>query len=365
MANNDHAIVIGINKYKHLTDLKGPVNDAMCFREWLLDPDGGDVPKDQIDVLLSEADAPHACPDPALPAEAVLSSIDYARIDELFDDLITIAADTGERVGRRLYVFLAGHGLGPTPSETVVLMSNGDNAQRSGFHIPGRRYIEWFRAAALFEEIVLFMDCCRDIPGPVQMKPPPWPDSSDPAGADVKFCFGFGTKWSSKARERAVPGCEHVHGVFTCALLDALKHSPPNDEGQVLASTIAGYVRERLKKLEDEGFFKPGEFEKRRPEFDHAEHSDFVFLHRETATRTPVRITFSAPDASTAVKLMSNEVVGDDFEVVGTRESMTGTWEIPLAAGFYFLQAIEPGTGHITKQKAFSVTGQEVTHVTF
>lgn len=44
----DYAIVVGINHYPGMNPLKGAEQDALNFIEWLKDPKGGDVPKEQI-----------------------------------------------------------------------------------------------------------------------------------------------------------------------------------------------------------------------------------------------------------------------------------------------------------------------------
>ena len=62
-----YAIVIGIDEYgEDGMRLSGAVSDACTFRDWVLDPDGGDVPKDNLRLLLSRRrDDPG--PDGAVP----------------------------------------------------------------------------------------------------------------------------------------------------------------------------------------------------------------------------------------------------------------------------------------------------------
>ena len=44
MATNDYAVVVGINHYPGLSDLKGAENDARAFQDWLVRKDGGNIP---------------------------------------------------------------------------------------------------------------------------------------------------------------------------------------------------------------------------------------------------------------------------------------------------------------------------------
>ncbi len=45
MAKDDWAIVVGIRFYPELDNLDGPENDAKAFRNWLVSPTGGAVPR--------------------------------------------------------------------------------------------------------------------------------------------------------------------------------------------------------------------------------------------------------------------------------------------------------------------------------
>jgi len=55
MANNpeDYAIVVGINYYPALRKLKAAEKDATLFAEWLMSPEGGGLPPDNVRLILS------------------------------------------------------------------------------------------------------------------------------------------------------------------------------------------------------------------------------------------------------------------------------------------------------------------------
>ena len=53
MSKQDHAVVVGITNYPSLSQLKGPENDAKAFRDWLVDKDGGAIPKGNVSCILS------------------------------------------------------------------------------------------------------------------------------------------------------------------------------------------------------------------------------------------------------------------------------------------------------------------------
>ena len=73
MPRDDHyAIVLTINRYPGLSDLHGPENDGEEFRQWLLDPEYGDLDTRRIQVIRSQDYGVAATPDDANPTEKEL-----------------------------------------------------------------------------------------------------------------------------------------------------------------------------------------------------------------------------------------------------------------------------------------------------
>src|SRR4051794_36034806 len=104
MANTDHAIVIGINNYPGIPPpLNGPENDAKSFRDWLVADDGGKVPAGNVRTIVSSDYQPSPEPIAAEP-----------KVDQ-FTDAVDALEDMGQAgqgtAGRRLYLYLAGHGF--------------------------------------------------------------------------------------------------------------------------------------------------------------------------------------------------------------------------------------------------------------
>ena len=55
MRPNDYAILVGISEYSDSdasATLKSPPNDVERMREWLLKPNGGDLPPNNVKVIL-------------------------------------------------------------------------------------------------------------------------------------------------------------------------------------------------------------------------------------------------------------------------------------------------------------------------
>lgn len=338
MANNDYAVVVGINRYPGLSDLKGPENDALAFTAWLVSSSGGQVPEENITTLVSK-NYQEINDTSRLKARPTTVDVDSA-FDQLIEQGEGLGGSVG-RLGRRLYIYLAGHGFGIDIESTALLMANASQV-RTGYHIPGRPYANWFRLSALFEEVALFMDCCRDDYRRTPLHLPPWAEMRHPEAAQVRFFYAFATRWSRKARE--LPGADGLHrGVFTTALLAALEHSLPDEQGRVTGSTIASYIFNYLPRLLPES-------ERQEPEFSYDSQFELVFARRTGISRTRVRITFQDPDP-----LKGAEVMNSAFQVVKRLESLVPVWELELEQGRYLACVI--GTDN---RKTIDVIGTEV-----
>lgn len=273
MAQDDHALVVGIATYPAMTNLQGTERDALAFAQWLEAADGGAVPKGQIAVILSSHFQPTPVPSAAMPVASHIVGELEKHIDR--------AEQQGGRAGRRLYLYFAGHGFSPDVEEVAVLMANAAK-RRTGHHIPGRRYAMWFQMAGYFDEIVLLMDCCREPKLKAPANDPPWEERIGQKASD--YFYGFATCWSRAAREQPIQGGP-VQGVFTHALLEGLSGGiSPNANGQVTASMVEGFVRSYLSR----GAIGA---EVQVPDFDYDTPDRFVVLTGRAPRTIPVRVT--------------------------------------------------------------------------
>jgi hypothetical protein len=147
MAADDHAIVIGVSRYPYLGDLDGPENDANAVIEWLRDPKGGGVPKRHIYPVTSSQFS-----HPPRPGSD--------DVYDAFDPIIKLAAQKWPYpAGRRLYIFMAGHGLGPTAHDATLLMANAA-PRRLGHNVSGRKVAGHFSQYRYFEDVTSRRSCC-------------------------------------------------------------------------------------------------------------------------------------------------------------------------------------------------------------
>jgi hypothetical protein len=230
MATEDHAIVVGIKRYPFLEDLEGPENDAKAMIEWLKDPSGGNVPENQIHPVTSSdfEDKPRPGTDDVYDA--------FAPVIKLAEERDPAPA------GRRLYIFMAGHGFGPAMREASLLMANAQ-ARAFGHNVSGGKIADHFGQAGYFEEVVLLMDCCREPNAAAQEGLLPWDKPEGNGGQETRWLYGFATGYSSTAREKPIDG--QTRGLFTVAVLEALR------SGAGTSSELRNLVKTRMIELMD------------------------------------------------------------------------------------------------------------------
>lgn len=228
---NDWALVVGINRYpltSGLPPLSGAVRDAEGFFQWATDPLGGAVPNDGIHArLLKSPDDSITGP---LPPRPVLGDV-----QTFFDDM---KSHLNGRSGRRLYIYLSGHGISPAGVEAVrhaaLLMANS-KPPRDWPNFPGDVWAHGARNSACFREVVLVMDCCQDRQEKATVGThtlgEPVPDSKDCHLVEL-----YATEWDSKAREEEFGEPREKMGIFTHSLLEVLKSGKM--DGRLLKESV-------------------------------------------------------------------------------------------------------------------------------
>ena len=245
MNKSDRAIVAGIAIYPDpdFGNLDSPENDAKAFYDWLISPGGGAVPAENVELILSSNFTLATTPSDALPG---LTEVQRA-FDRLQDNAKKNAKQgNGYYLGRRIYIYLSGHGFAPSMDEAALYMANVTR-DRVGYHILGRYNADWFFHAACFDEVLLFMDCCRQLDPHAPLNKPYSEVMSPDALNRVKCFYGFATKWSKKARERNFGGV--TRGIFTTALLEGLKGAAAGPDGKITTNTLYDYLIEYMKEF--------------------------------------------------------------------------------------------------------------------
>ncbi len=193
MGKDDYAVVIGIRTYPSMSPLEGPCRDAQDFYEWLRKSNGGDVPEPNVKMLITDQ-----FQDPDETEHPLTDEIHL-----LFKDFVQhghMAHMSGQSLGRRLYIYMAGHGFSEVGDGTQAALYAANASPSFAFNVAGTKYAEWFRRNAVFEEIVLVMDCCRTTSLVSEITAPPLPKTGgSPNSKKVKTFYE--PKVSSKTHE--------------------------------------------------------------------------------------------------------------------------------------------------------------------
>ncbi len=240
MPRDDYAILMGVSHYPDpgFPPLEGPPRDVDRFRRWLIDPQGGDVDPTHITTIVSPNPPPAVAPDQAIPQ--------FRDFQVAFQQLIT---GGGGKItfhsDSRLYLYFSGHGFCEIRNQMPQAAIYAANASRLfNWNIAGTLYALWAKEAAVFGEIVLVMDCCRDAEATKMLMNPPLPAIANPGAArSVKLFCVYAAPKGGKAQERPIPELNNqVHSLLTHVLLDALRHAPADEQGNLTGEMIKGYV---------------------------------------------------------------------------------------------------------------------------
>jgi len=308
MANDqDFAVMAAVSRYPGWTgrDLEGPVHDLREFAEWLLDPTGGDIPPTnapELDAWLrggppattfGAASTVQFFVTPPPPDDATMTIANSRPITHLVEQAFTSLHHRAEarlvtgdrRLGRRLYIYFAGHGFAPDKRETALLMADATSSS-PGFHVVGRAYADHFAIANIFDEVVLVMDCCREDNAVVPQRPIPFLTTKG-AAPGKPFC-ALAAGWDQKSAELPSPNGGPKRGVFTRTLLEGLRGARRG--GVVTSASLEAWVKARM----------PSTGSGQSPEFDFDRTGDGYLLCRPRQTvNLTIQVVSSAGAAVT------------------------------------------------------------------
>lgn len=142
----DFGLVVGVEHYPQFRMLQGAITDAKNFHTWMCEKEGGGVNPQHAHLILSTAD-------PARPI--------HSQIDETLVELLEAADELGG--GRRLYFYFSGHGATCVdgPSDDVALLLATWSRRFARVALSSKAYRGELATIGLFEEVVIFLDCCR------------------------------------------------------------------------------------------------------------------------------------------------------------------------------------------------------------
>lgn len=246
MAADDYAIVIGITRYPGLgvspgdpADLKGSEGDALAVANWLKAKDGGDLPDDGAHVNLI------CTSDFQSEPTATQGEPQQQRLRDAFHALVQAgkekprASRDDPMLGRRLYIYMSGHGFSPSRYRGALYVANA--TPDNGWHSYASGWLEWFQDNFYFKEYVLWMDCCMD--REFGIDPENIMKKTSRFGRMGGTFIAFAAPRQFKTVERPIKAKNgEIHGIFTWALLQGLTGGAVDSEGQITARSVADYI---------------------------------------------------------------------------------------------------------------------------
>lgn len=334
----DYALVVGIDRYAatdFLEPLNGPKNDVQQFIDWLQSPSGGKVDAQNVKPYMLVSDDLGTTPK-------------SNEIVDVVKKLLALSHGGEVRIGRRLYIFLAGHGVGPDLDDVGLLTAEA--TEDVPIYVEGRRYANLFRGRAVFDEVVLVMDCCRDFDG--ELPPPyfPFKKRIDSGGAHrVKRFYAYATGFGRASREKDFG--KKVSGIFSHVIISGLEGGAVDGEGRITGASLERYVKSKMKLLSPPGL-------EQIPEI-HGD-ADLVFADGFPPAIVTATIEATVPHDKVAV-LYGHEFkpVENPIQSLNKRE-----FQIPLRIGKAYVFQLLGVDGTILKQDGRTIESvDEVLHV--
>lgn len=259
MNDHDYAIAVGISFYPSgLEALMTAPKDATRFMEWIGSENGGGVPESNRRLIITAFE---------FNADRPIDPIDWKREQDDIDQALRRfgvrhewqkkwRGQHGKKyLGRRLYFYFAGHGLGHKPEDVGMLMADASRDSLLSKSASLQGYRNFFKERALFEELVFVVDCCRDpIPtgvgrdnvprGPAIDLPP---DRTPPP---VKELVVLAADYGHKAYEVVDPETSESIGVLTRIWMKAIRDRCASDgQGRITPESVRHYIGSNLAEL--------------------------------------------------------------------------------------------------------------------
>jgi uncharacterized caspase-like protein len=336
---DDRAVVVGIRRYADandpsgwIGDLNGPDNDAEAIAAWLTKPDGGGLPPDHVRVVRS-ADVPDPFPEGGVAPHQQAVENELNALAEL-----PTTAVEGQYAGRRLYVYVSGHGYARHADEAALVTAEA--RKRRPLNVLVTSWVNWLYTAGRFKEYVLWVDCCATRTPLTFLKPCDRDEEVSPNAASSRRFMAFAAGFDKRAVENQMSDGKW-HGVFTYALLQGLEGAAA---GEVTSDSLRDYLRNNMKSFMRDDQRIPTVAQE--PAFGPADPISFGALAQKPTF--PVTLRFPNDWIGSRVTISTSASSPLAAETV-LREA---EWTPQLEAGSYVAFVPE-----LNRFQAFSVTG--------
>ena len=217
----NYAVVIGIDHYDK-KPLSAAVSDAKEFAGLLVEKKLVEDTPANLKVLLSETTNEIA---------------DLRDIDRAVQNVIQDAKSHREEKNR-LYFYFAGHGIGVTFDNTALCLRFWPDW--FNHCISGLDYKSWFINKGVFDEILIFLDCCREFDQLITASSP-FPDWKTQIGTKTPNILVCNSTMYGKLSFEV--GSDKKRDAFTSFLIQSLKKdSDFNKTGKIISGDLKNHI---------------------------------------------------------------------------------------------------------------------------
>lgn len=246
----NYAIIIGIDHYEN-KPLSAAVSDAKGFAKYLfskkLVPATSDTinkfKDENVEINIERALQDNTGADnlKLLLSETNNEIADNRDIDKAIDSIIQ-DAKKHRAEKNRLYFYFAGHGMGVTYDKTALCLRFWPNW--FNHCISSSDYKSWLINKGVFDEILIFLDCCREYDQNIDAKSP-FPDWETPIGdksPNILICNA--TMYGKLSYEI---GADKKRGAFTSFLIESLNgDADRNNEGRITSDALKNHINKNF-----------------------------------------------------------------------------------------------------------------------
>jgi len=205
----DFGVVVGVEHYSDVQLVHGAHDDATRFHAWLCSEQGGGLPRENTERILSDCKA-------ETPGQV--------DIDRKLLHVLNKAHES--RRARRFYFYFSGHGATnrERTGDDVALLLTQWTRSLARLALSARCYSSTLNGAGLFEEVAIFIDCCRNPSlSAVGVAPLITTEWKTPPRSTHRF-IAFASEAGQPAFGVQKP--DGWHGIFTRCLLKILERTP-------------------------------------------------------------------------------------------------------------------------------------------
>lgn len=308
----EYAVVVGIDHYLQ-KPLAGAVKDAQHFADWLVQKKLISDPTKNLRLLVSD------------DANDIASGME---IDRAIEEIISDARTHQEK--NRLYFYFSGHGMGITFDNTALCLRSWP----AWFHhcLSGADYKSWFINNGAFDEILIFLDCCRE--NDVTCKPkspsPEWQYKTGDRVPDILICNS--TLYGKLSYEIATDS-NQKRGAFTSFLIDSLNGdaAQPNSEA-ITALDLKNHVNTHF-----ESYAQRNNKDQKGDVYTVGQGGDNIVICRVKELSEKYNYEFTFNRTSKIV------LIYPDLREVEKDVTTGSTWKVMLDRGLHLIKDVQTG----------------------